>query len=324
MMKKVKLNNNLKITNDEEMLRQIEITHENGASSLIDERPLSNGGFITMIFDISEKVKAQNELKKVQYRQRQMAKEIEREKIKAEAASRSKTSFLAHLSHDVRTPLNHIIGFSDLISHQTFGPIGDDRYLKYINDIKSSGEKLLESFSEILELAQLEGGDLILKLEDIELEKTLQATINRFKDSAKRAGIKLELNVPQDMIFHTDKLCVERMLNNIIENSIRFTPKGGAIKISSWLADDGVVFEISDTGIGISAERLLDLDQPFVLGDAAFTREGGVGLGIAISRAIAQLNGGQLAIDSTPALGTTVVISLPTDLSEKSALSNVA
>ncbi len=323
-MKKVKAKNGYKIISDEALIRQLELTHHNGSSSLIDERPLNNGGFISLIFDNTEIVKTKQELKELQSEQRELTKQLHAQKIKAEAASRSKTSFLAHLSHDVRTPLNHIIGFSDIISHEVFGSIGDKRYLEYINEVKSSGEKLLNSFSEILELAQLEGGDLVLKPEDIELAKILQATVNRHQASAKRAGLKIELNTPDEVILNTDKMCLERMISNIIENSIRFTPSGGVIKLNAWLAEDGVVFEISDTGIGIAPERLKDLSEPFVLGDSAFTREGGVGLGIAISRSIAELNGGELAIDSSPAIGTTVAISLPTKITKIAKQSNVA
>jgi two-component system cell cycle sensor histidine kinase PleC len=245
-----------------------------------------------------------------------LARQLSEEKLKAETASRSKTSFLAHLSHDVRTPLNHIIGFADLIAHQTYGAIGDKRYLNYINDIKSSGEKLLASFSEILELAQLEGGQLVLRRETIQLTDIVKAISTRYQANADRAGILLEVAEIDDSLFFADRICIERMLGNIIENAIRFTPKGGRVKLATWLADDGIVLEISDTGIGMSPERLEDLSQPFVLGDAAFTREGGVGLGIAISRAIAELSGGDLAIDSSPAVGTTVAISLPSQVTQ--------
>jgi two-component system cell cycle sensor histidine kinase PleC len=102
------------------------------------------------------------------------------------------------------------------------------------------------------------------------------------------------------------------MVANIVDNSLRFTPAGGRITLAAFAARDGVVVEITDTGVGMSEERLASLSQPFALGDATFTRDGvGPGLGISISRAIAELSGGNLAIDSSPALGTTVAISLP-------------
>ncbi len=318
IMGEIKSNNGYKIVSDEELVRQIEIVNNKNETIFIDERPLGNGGFISIINDISEKVNLQKQLKKSQNSKRKLTRKLQQEAIKAQAASRSKTAFLAHLSHDVRTPLTHIIGFAELISHQPYGPIGDERYLSYINDIKRSGDKLLMSFTEILELAQLEAGDLRLKPENVKFEHIILNVANRFKARAKKAKIKLDVNVCDETILHVDRMCCERMISNIVENAIQFTPKGGKVNINAFSADDGVVLEISDNGIGMSAERIADLNQPFVLGDAAFTREGGMGLGIAISRAIAELNGGELAIDSTPSIGTTVAISLPVKASKES------
>lgn len=292
--------------------RLLEISTSEGTTLLIDERPLADGQFITQVLDISALRQAEQTVEDVRDEQRVLAQQLLQEKFKAEAASRAKTSFLAHLSHDVRTPLNHIIGFADLVAHQTYGPVGDKRYLNYINDIKGSGEQLLNSFTEILELAQIEGGHLVLRRERFELAEAIKSTANRFMDNAKRAGLAFDISMPEDIVLYTDRHCLERMLGNIIENAIRFTPNGGSVKLSAWVAEDGAVFEVTDTGIGISHERLADLDQPFVLGDAAFTRDSaGIGLGIAISRAIAELSGGELMIDSSPAVGTTVAISLP-------------
>lgn len=268
-----------------------------GASAAIDQ----------MADDARANTRAQMEAE-----QRAMRQKLLEEKFRAEAASRAKTSFLAHLSHDVRTPLNHIIGFADMISHETYGPLGDARYLNYIKDIKTSGERLLGSFTDIMELAQIEGGQLTLRKEPMTVESAMDVVANRFSDAARRANITFEVSTPQDALLYCDRICIERMLGNIVQNAIQFTPAGGRIFMAGWVAEDGVVIEVSDSGIGIPEERLKELSQPFALGDAAFTRETkGVGLGIAISRAIAELSGGLMEIDSNPAVGTTVAICLP-------------
>jgi two-component system cell cycle sensor histidine kinase PleC len=115
-----------------------------------------------------------------------------------------------------------------------------------------------------------------------------------------------------------DRFSLERMLGNLLENAIRFTPTGGRVTLAAFAAADGVVLEITDTGIGMSEQRLASLSQPFAFGDATFTREHkGAGLGIAIARTIAELSGGRLAIDSREALGTTVAISLPMRIVEQ-------
>lgn len=303
---------NCTVVDTDQHHRLLEVWRPDGKTFLVEERALDNDQFITTVFDVTDQRSAEKTIESIRKEQRALAQQLLQEKFKAEAASRAKTSFLAHLSHDVRTPLNHIIGFADLVAHQTYGPVGDKRYLNYINDIKGSGEQLLNSFSEILELAQIEGGHLSLRCERFALVEAIKSTSSRFTENAKRAGLTLDISPAEDVTLYTDRLCLERMLGNIVENAIRFTPAGGSVKLAAWLAEDGIVFEITDTGIGMSQERLADMDQPFVLGDAAFTKDSsGVGLGIAISRAIAELSGGELMIDSSPAVGTTVAISLP-------------
>jgi len=243
--------------------------------------------------------------------QRQLARRYHEEKLRAEAASRSKTNFLAHLSHDIRTPLNHIIGFAELVRQQTYGPLGDSRYLGYVETIKQSGEHLLDSFATILELAELEGGQKAMREEAVEIDRLLAGAAQRFGARAKRAGLRFDVGLGCEATVTADSMAIERMLSNILDNAIRFTPHGGCVKLAAFAAKDGVVIEVSDTGLGMSEERLASLSQPFVLGDATFTRKTGAGLGIAIARAIAEQSGGRLAIDSSPALGTTVAISLP-------------
>lgn len=243
--------------------------------------------------------------------QRQLARRYHEEKLRAEAASRSKTNFLAHLSHDIRTPLNHIIGFAELVRQQTFGPLGDSRYIGYVETIKQSGEHLLDSFATILDLAELEGGQKAMREDAVAIDTLLAGVAQRFAGRTQRAGLRFDVGTECDAVVTADGLALERMLSNIMDNAVRFTPQGGCVKLAAFAATDGVVIEISDTGLGMSEERLATLSQPFVLGDATFTRKTGAGLGIAIARAIAEQSGGRLAIDSSPALGTTVAISLP-------------
>ena len=251
-------------------------------------------------------------MKELEEENRRLRKMYVEEKLKAEAASRSKTNFLAHLSHDIRTPLNHIIGFAELMRHQTYGPLGDARYADYVQSIKASDKSLLASFATILDLAELEGGQKPLRSDPINLDVLLDNVIQRFKAQASRAGIMFVLGEHSDAVVQGDQLGLTRMISNIIENALRFTPSGGQVKLAAFAARDGVVIEVTDTGLGMTEDRLASLSQPFALGDATFTREGvGPGLGISISRAIAELSGGNLAIDSTPMIGTTVAISLP-------------
>lgn len=311
-VKQLALGGYMRLVSGHDKNRIVELHRADGSCLLLDERPVADGGFITLATDVTERKRSDMLLASIREEQRQLARRYHEEKLRAEAASRSKTNFLAHLSHDIRTPLNHIIGFAELMQHQTFGPLGDARYLDYLDSIRASGERLLMSFATILELAELDGGQKILHEDAVPVDQLLEWAAERFRSQAAHTGLTFVLGLPCEATVVADRQCLQRMLGNIVENAIRFTPAGGKVTLAAFAAADGVVLEISDTGLGMTEERLESLSQPFVLGDAAFTRQhGGAGLGIAIARAIAKLSGGHLAIDSSPDMGTTVAISLP-------------
>ena len=304
----------MKLVQENDSLRLLELHCQDGTCLQIDERPLGDGAFMTLVSDITETKRTDAMLQTIREEQRLLARRYHEEKLKAEAASRAKTNFLAHLSHDIRTPLNHIIGFAELMQHQTYGPLGDTRYCEYVETIRSSGEHLLSSFGAILDLAELEGGRKALRQEPVLLDEVLASVVDRFQGQAQRAGITLLVGRETGAVLRGDRLGLMRMVGNIMDNALRFTQAGGQVTLASFAADDGVVIEVSDTGIGMDEDRLASLSQPFALGDASFTRDGvGPGLGISIARAIAELSGGNLAIDSSPMIGTTVAISLPTE-----------
>lgn len=292
--------------------RRTEVVCDDGTFLMAEERVVEDGGVMTLVTDVTAHKHSDHALEAAREEQRKLARNYYEEKLKAEAASRAKTAFLAHLSHDIRTPLNHIIGFAELIQHQLFGPLGDERYEAYVQDIRGSGEKLLASFAEIFELAQLEAGNTPIRFESLNASKLFSTLETRFGERARRAGLEFEIVVPEDVEFSGDKQSLARMMGNLIDNAIKFTPSGGKVKLAAWAAEDGLVLEVSDTGIGMAEERIALLSQPFILGESAFgNKAAGIGLGVAIARAIAELSGGSLVIDSTPALGTTVAIALP-------------
>lgn len=299
--------------------RLLELHREDGSTLLIEERPIDGAGFVTLLMDVTESRRTNQLLTAVREEQRLLARRYHEEKLRAEAASRSKTSFLAHLSHDIRTPLNHIIGFADMMRQQPYGALGDPRYLGYVEAVKSSGERLLGFFGSILELAELEGGRREMRSDRFTADELLVGVFRRFAGQAQHAGVIFGLGGPCNAPLTADRFALERMVSNLVENAVRFTPRGGKVTLAAYAGADGVVLEITDTGIGMTADRLATLSQPFVFGDAALTRDReGAGLGIAIARAIAELSGGHLAIDSRQGLGTTVAVSLPV-LAEEAA-----
>lgn len=302
----------MQLITEDDRNRVLELHREDGTCLMIDERPLSGGGFVTLVTDITETRRTDHLLSSLREEQRILARRYHEEKLRAEAASQSKTAFLAHLSHDIRTPLNHIIGFADMMRHETYGPIGDERYADYIESIRTSGERLLAFFASTLDLAELEGGRRVLNPVEIDVDGLLIAVTRRYMPQAHRKGIALALGPHTGATIFADHFSLERMLGNLVDNAIRFTPPRGKVSLAAYAAIDGVVLEVTDTGIGMSEERLEAVSQPFAFGDAALTRDrDGAGLGLAIARTIVELSGGRLAIDSRPGLGTTVAASLP-------------
>lgn len=302
----------IRLISEDDDNRMIELHREDGSCLMVDERPLPEGGFVTLVTDVTETRRTDHLLSSIREEQRILARRYHEEKLRAEAASQSKTAFLAHLSHDIRTPLNHIIGFAELIRQETYGPLGDDRYADYIESIRTSGERLLRFFASTLDLAELEGGRRVLNPIEIDVDEVLAGVGQRFAAQAQRKGISLSIGAPSHGRIVADRFSLDRMLGNLVDNAIRYTPSRGRVTLQSYAASDGVVLEVTDTGIGMSPERLQAVSQPLGFGDASLTRErDGMGLGLAIARTIVELSGGHLAIDSRPGLGTTVAISLP-------------
>jgi len=260
---------------------------------------------IMHFIDDSARLRLGSEVSRLRMRIDHMANELQTQRVRGDAASRSKTLFLSQLSHSLRTPLNHIIGFADLLHHQSFGPIGDGRYLSYAGNIKQSGQALLDKLANMLELAEFDSGERVLNREPIRLCELFDWTEMRYQEQARRAGIEIALERSDDIVVLGDRLGLRRLIGSIIDNSLKFTPSGGSITMAAWHSSDGVVLEFTDTGIGIHSDTLTVLNTSFTLSN---DRRGN---GIAIARAIAELSGGQLQINSSPGIGTTVAVVLP-------------
>jgi two-component system, cell cycle sensor histidine kinase PleC len=286
--------------------RRLRLVLPVGETWEMHEYVTEDGLLVTYFNNDSERTRLRSEVKQLRGRVGEMAGEVQTQRVRGDAASRSKTLFLGQLSHSIRTPLNHIIGFADLLRHQSYGPLGDKRYLDYAGDIKQSGEALLETLSSMLEMAEFDSGYRTLARESIRLGDLFDWTAGRFGEQAKRAGLALIIERNDDIMVIGDGLYLKRLIGNIVDNSLKFTPAGGSLTLAAWPSDDGVVLEFTDTGIGIAPEMLHTLNTSFVLGNESR------GNGIAIARAIAELSGGQLQINSSPGIGTTVAVVLPT------------
>jgi PAS domain S-box-containing protein len=263
-------------------------------------RRLSSLRAVVVFHDISAQIAAQRGL-------RRAAEE-------AEAASRSKSNFLAHMSHELRTPLNAIIGFSEVMSAETLGPLTHPHYREYAHHILTSGHHLLSLINDLLDLSKIEAGKLELWEETVELVPLIERCRVFVIETAESKGIALALRPAADLPdLHCDARKLKQVLVNLLSNAVKFTPSGGRIDLEAKPdSAGGVVFRVADTGIGIAAEDLEKVMSPFGQVHEALNRDiEGTGLGLPLSKALVDLHGGRLSLESELGKGTTVTVELP-------------
>ncbi len=237
----------------------------------------------------------------------------------AEMASRTKSEFLANMSHELRTPLNAIIGFSDIIKHEMFGKIDNASYVEYATHIKESGEHLLSLISDILDVSAIEAGKLDLSDEEFSVDGVIEASIRLVVERARAHDIALTGNAVSDdggtthLSLRGDERRVKQILLNLLSNAIKFTPPGGTVSIATRIISDGrLALSVTDTGIGIAKADIPKVLSPFGQVESGLSRQHeGTGLGLHLTRNLAELHGGRLSIASKVGYGTRVTVTFP-------------
>lgn len=231
----------------------------------------------------------------------------------AEAASRSKSAFLASMSHELRTPLNAVIGFSDTMRMEPFGPLGSPRYKEYLGDIHSSGEHLLSLINDILDLSRLEAGHGELHEEAFDPSEKIARVVRMVADQARRARVTLRVCVPGDLpLLSADMRRIRQIMLNLMSNALKFTPPEGEVRVAASVEPDGLVIRVQDTGIGMAPSDFAKALEPFGQIDSSLSRKyEGTGLGLPLTRKLVEMHGGSLELDSAPGHGTTVTVRLP-------------
>ena len=243
-------------------------------------------------------------------------REIAEKSRQLEVASRHKSEFLASMSHELRTPLNAIIGFNEMILGQVYGDVPPE-LKEPLTDMQNSGKHLLRLINHVLDLAKIEAGRMDLAVADYSVTDTVERVRTSLRSLAADKGLELVVTVPEDLpLARGDAGRLTQCLMNLTGNALKFT-REGRVEIAVERQDDLLLYRVSDTGIGIPADKVETVFAEFRQGDATIASEfGGTGLGLAITKKFVEMHGGRIGVDSQLGKGSTFWFAIPLRLDE--------
>ncbi len=268
-----------------------------------------------LLLDIEKRKLAEGKLKEYSATLESINQTLAEAKMQAEAATRSKSEFLANISHEIRTPLTAILGFAGILSEQLEKSANQET----LGIIRRNSEHLLRILDDLLDLSKIEAGKLDLSLLDIRPDEVIEEIRRLMQIRAEEKGLRLELDYEDGIpeLVRTDPVRMRQILFNLVANAIKFTEKG-EVRIQARPSttaggEDALRIDIVDTGIGMSAEQIERLFRPFSQADSSSTRNyGGVGLGLSISHRLTTMLGGEIVVESEPGAGSRFSVILPT------------
>ena len=263
-----------------------------------------DGGFCAVLRDISG------------WRQTEESLRAAREE--AEAATRQKSRFLTRISHEIRTPLNAIIGFAEVMAEERLGPVSNPRYREYLTDIRSSGRHVLDLVNDLLDIAKIEAGRDDLRFESVDLDDVLREATQLIEPLADDGRVVVRQSLGDVPPVVADRRSIKQIALNILTNAVRYTEEGGQVIVSTKSDVSGVTVRVRDTGVGMGQEDIDRALEPFAQvtsGSVTMARRPrtGTGLGLPLSKAMAEANRAQFSISSVRGRGTLVELHFPAD-----------
>jgi signal transduction histidine kinase len=231
------------------------------------------------------------------------------------AAAARRLDFLAKVSHEVRTPLNSILGFTELMLEERLGAIGNARYKSYVEDIHQSGLYALSLLNDLLDISKIDAGKFDLDFTAVDLTELIETCVGSLQPLAKRERILLRTSLAFNLpAVIADRRRLKQILLNLLSNAIKFTNAGGQVIVSARLIDGGDLrLRVHDTGVGMTEEEIAAAMQPFQQLDTAPRRQSGTGLGLPVTKALVDANRARLTIASERGVGTSADVIFPKD-----------
>lgn len=236
-------------------------------------------------------------------------------KTEADLANRAKTEFLANMSHELRTPLNAIIGFAELLTNPALIGGDEEKQVEYATYIGDSAQHLLAIINNILDISKIEHDRMDLRMELVDVDPLIDACLILIRDRCHEAGIEVNTDYQAiDVPVYADSVKFKQIIVNLLTNAVKFTPSGGQILITTRVVgDDRLKVSIRDTGIGMSPDEMRYALEPFGQVEANYARNReGTGLGLPLTKALAELHGAEFKLTSRTGIGTEVSVIFPT------------
>ncbi len=236
------------------------------------------------------------------------------EPARPETDAGGRLDFLAKVSHEVRTPLNSIIGFAELMLQERFGPIGNKRYTGYVEDIHQSGLYALSLLNDLLDISKIDAGKFELNFTAVDVPEIVEDCAASLQPLAKRSRIVLRTSLAPDLpSVVADPRRLKQILLNLLTNAIKFTKEGGQVIVSGTLVDGELRIRVRDNGIGMTRDEIAFAMQPFHQLDTAPRKQTGTGLGLPVTKALVDANRARLVLSSEPGIGTSADVIFPAE-----------